>query len=367
MLQKAGFSVEAIAFERKFHKGRTPTCTVTVVGRVEHGRYFRRFGAIFRALPAIRQKLRRSQLVYASGVDMAFVCILAGWGLYRPTVLEIGDVRDVQTAKSLMGWIARRIDRWVASNCSLLVATARDFIDVYYRTWLRVSTPSMIIENKLDISSRRTFVSSADICVKPKRPSSRLRIGYFGILRWRESWDTLRSLAELWPDRFEVVIAGHPIDPPDLPEQIERYPNIRYLGEFRSPDDLPALYSSVDLIWAVYPEIGLDDWNLRWARTNRFYESCHFRTPIISRAGCKDAEEVRRLDIGLIVGSSDFTTVAEQLRRLTPEDLRRWKDNMAELPLSVSVYTDEAEALGGLLRDMLPSRSRSEESWEQAK
>ena len=31
MLQKAGFQVEAIAFERKYHKGRLPSCPVKMI------------------------------------------------------------------------------------------------------------------------------------------------------------------------------------------------------------------------------------------------------------------------------------------------------------------------------------------------
>ena len=39
MLQKAGFQVEAVAFDRKTHKGRVPICPVKIIGVLNHGHY----------------------------------------------------------------------------------------------------------------------------------------------------------------------------------------------------------------------------------------------------------------------------------------------------------------------------------------
>ena len=41
------------------------------------------------------------------------------------------------------------------------------------------------------------------------------------------------------------------------------------------------VYGRIDLVWACYQPIGPDDWNLRWARPNRFYESCLFQKPLV--------------------------------------------------------------------------------------
>ena len=301
MLQQSGLQVKAVAFERKFHKGRMPSCPVETIGQIEHGRYFSRVLKMALAIPSIRRAMRSLGLVYASGLDMALLCLVAGLGLGRPVVLEIGDIRDIQTSKGFTGWLMRWVDKKVVDACSLLVATAPDFVDVYYRQWIGTNTPSVIIENKLDVGLRQLDHDGGSL----QHPSDsslnvgRIRIGYFGLLRWANSWETLRALAVACPDSVEIIIAGHVIEPNDLPRQIEAFANVEYRGEYKSPDDLPRLFNSVDLIWAVYPEIGPADWNLKWARTNRFYESCYFKKPIISRNGCKDAAEVRRLNIGL--------------------------------------------------------------------
>lgn len=360
MLQAAGFEVEAVAFERKFHKGRMPTCFVRVLGRVEHGHYLKRLGTMLSAISMFRRAIKENDLVYASGVDMAALGIVAGLWLGRPFALEVGDIREIQTAKGLLGWLVRRIDRRIANSCCLIVATARGFVDDYYRQWLNVGTRSMVIENKLDLPVGDDTPAGFAPYANGERPilDRPLRIGYFGLLRWSSSWDLLRELAVALSERIEIIIAGHIIEPADLEGKIEEVSNVRYLGEFRSPDDLPDLFSSVDLVWAVYPEIGPNDWNLRWARTNRFYESCYFNTPLISRAGCEDAREVQRLGIGLSIDSSEPRDIIRGIEDISFEMLSQWRLNMSALPASTYIYTTEGAELAQALRDAISSCSR---------
>ena len=58
MLQQAGFTVEAVAFERDYHTGRMPDCKVESLGRIAHGRYLQRILKMVTALPAMRRASR---------------------------------------------------------------------------------------------------------------------------------------------------------------------------------------------------------------------------------------------------------------------------------------------------------------------
>ena len=42
MLQSFGFEVEAIGFHRPYHKGRLPSCPVTLLGTITNRHYLRR-------------------------------------------------------------------------------------------------------------------------------------------------------------------------------------------------------------------------------------------------------------------------------------------------------------------------------------
>ena len=302
------------------------------------------------AIPSVRRAIKSNDMVYASGPDMALLCLISGLGLGLSLILEVGDIREVQTSGGLKGQLIRMIDKYLCNSCHLLVATAHGFIDSYYRQWLKTTTPALIIENKLEPpnAAQQNLIWNTP---KPKgaplvdRP---LRIGYFGLLRWENSWQILTSLAKARPNDVEIVVAGYPVEPIDLPRQAENYPNIFYKGEYRSPEDLSSLYHSIDLVWIIYPNTEPKC----WARSNRFYESCFYQTPIISRAGCSDAVEIERYGIGLTIEDIDTDKIVNALGKITPGDLNIWRKNMTKVPPEVYLYTTETNDLAKALRNI---------------
>jgi succinoglycan biosynthesis protein ExoL len=129
-----------------------------------------------------------------------------------------------------------------------------------------------------------------------------------------------------------------------------------YLGEYKSPQDLERLYTQVDIVWACYPPIGPRDWNFRWARPNRFYESCFFVRPLISREGSCDSADVRKFGIGLCIDDIEPQAAASRISAITAEDLVRWRAAMKEVPRTVYSYTDEVAQLGDALRAIASNR-----------
>lgn len=360
MLQNMGFQVEAIAFERKSHKGRMPTCSVKIVGVIDHGRYLKRMIKMMAASPSVRRAIKSNDVVYASGPDMALFCLASGMGLCRPIILEVGDVRDLQTADGFRSRLIWTMDKYTADSCHLLISTARGFIDDYYRQWVGTATPALIIENKLESSdvAERNRIQQNPILQGVPLADRPLRIGYFGLLRCEQSWQVLTSLAKRRPKDVEIVVAGYPIYPADLPLQAEKYSNVVYKGKYRSPDDLPSLYHGIDLTWVVYPN--RNGWGFRWARTNRFYESCFYQKPMISRSGSADAVEIQRYGVGLIIENNDTDEIVDALSNITPEDMDLWRKNLAQVPPEVYLYTTEAEDIGKAIRDVVGGRIGSD-------
>ncbi len=361
MLKEAGFDVEAVAFEREYHSGRLPECNVESLGKIANGRYLQRVLRMVSSMPALRRAIRRNDLVYASGQDVAIMALVASLGVRKPIIMEIGDIRELQVARGLKGLLIRYFDRRFVNACSFLVVTAPGFVDNYYRKWLRSSVPAMVIENKVEsdfVDEIRSAEHSTRLEGRPliDRP---LRIGYFGGLRCEWSWRTLAAFAKARPKDVQIVLAGMVMNPSDLEQQVGQYDNIEYLGEYKSPQDLPSLYGNVDLVWGCYQHIGPDDWNLRWARPNRFYESCAFQVPLVSRAGSCDAIEVERLNIGLIINDEGVQRVVDALCEITPEQLETWKENMTNLPRRVFAYTTEIEELRTVLLDVARKRGEN--------
>ncbi len=355
MLMESGCQVEVAAFERDYHSGRQPACPVTRLGRIKKAAYLRRLITMLRAIPKLRQILKRNQLIYASGPDMALLSVLASTGLKRPICMEVGDIRKIQVASGLQGRVVRRLDRWIAGRCQLLVATAPGIIGEYYRDQLKSDTKSLVIENKLEPSDHLAVARQQ---VRPAGVPAPLRIGYFGLLRCPWSWQVLETLATRFPDRMQVVVAGHPFWEIDIQERADALPNVTFLGPYRSPQDLADIYGQVDLMWTCYPANPQPSpWRRAQAicRSNRFYECCRFKTPIIAIADSGDGQEVGRWDIGLTIDNYDTHQIIQQIACLTDSQWNRWHRNLDQLPESVYEYGDEGQELRAAL-DQLVAR-----------
>ena len=342
MHREAGFRVEAVAFERDHLGGRLPDCPVESLGPLLRGRLVRRVPRLLRSVRKVRAAIRRNDVVHAFSPDMALLALISGIGLGRPVAVEVADIREAQTAKGLRGRVVRTLDRFTLQHSQLLIVTSADYFR-YYRDWLGVKTPGLVLENKLSAS----FCNEVRANGSPELPGRALkdrplRVGWFGRLRDEWSLRTVGALTRLPQSQFSVVIAGS-LSPPvrDLPRLAAGNPRIEYLGPYSHPGDLPSLFGGIDMVMACYPPEAPSG----WSRSNRYYDACLFRKPLIVRAGCADADETQRHDIGLVIEDESPEAAAAAIRRITPEDLDRWHANMRALPPSVYANNGDTEAL----------------------
>ena len=342
MLRQAGFLVEVIAFGTRYYPGRPSDRPVESLGRLRFKSYYLRAVEILMRLPQIRSAIRRNDVVYAFHTDMGLAAAAAGAGLPRPIVLEVHDIKWRQVAPGLPGWLVRLADRYLIRACALLVTTSADY-RVYYRDWLKVEPPSLVVENKVAGSlAAAVRAKDAPESGDGRREGRPIRIGCFGMLSDEWSMRVLESLAASAPDRFRIVLAG-PLDYiENLPQRVARHANMEHRGPYRNPDDLEDLYTGVDLVLGCYsPAVPRG-----WGRTNRYYEACLFRRPLIVRAGTGDAAEVEQRGIGLVIASDDVEGATAAIGGITRDEVRRWRANMEGLPLDAYAYTDEAALLG---------------------
>lgn len=346
MLQRCGFAVEAIGFARYGAAARTLDCRVEALGGVEHRRYLRRVLRLLSCVRRVRAAIKRNDLVYAFGTDLLLLSLAAGVRLKVRVVAEIADIRDLQVAAGLRGRLFRALEKRALGACALLVVTSADYL-AYYRGWLRAETPALVVENKVEPAIAAAAGARAPDPAPAFRAGGPLRIGYFGILKDEWSLRLIEALARSHAGRFTFVLAGVPgrfIE--SFAERVRGIAGLEYRGEYRHPGDLPALFASADLIMACYrPEIPHG-----WSRSNRYYDACLFKKPLIVRAGTADAEAVRRHDIGLVIEAADVDRAAGELRGVTAAHWRRWRANMQALPAAAYAHTGDGAA--GLRRSL---------------
>lgn len=262
--------VEVFAFSRGYYTQNTfPETTPFVhLGRIQDGKYFRRITKLFAAARAIQSQSEpepdQDRLFYAMSLDCLLIARLSGLtrGYY-----EVGDLRTAEGAGRLACFLERILFRYVRG----LVLTSKYFYDGFYANrGLLPPSRVHVIDNKVsgDLADRRPL--------DRKQVSERIVIGLVGLFRYRRPIELLLEFVRQRPDTHVLECFG---DGPlrDLVDDAA-CENIRNHGPFKNPDELPAIYETIDLNFVVYDSASK---NVRLALPNKLFESAFFGVPIV--------------------------------------------------------------------------------------
>jgi len=350
-LNQLGAEVEILAFKRKYYERKKYDYPYTLLGKIQHLHYFKRILPILKSTPVVRSRLRAADVIYIFGIDMLVLYWLSTLGLRAKgkVVFEVCDIQPALVGNSLMSRLFRLVERLLMRKVHVLVVTSKAFVTEFFQkiqglTQLRY----LVIENKLDKKSTRLPDHN-----EMKNSSDVLRIGYFGVIRCPRSMEILKTVAEKGRGRVRIYIRGfYSKNNVDIETYVKENPWIEYGGQYLSPDDSPYLYGNVDFVWACYPYEGTHIGNWLWARTNRFYEACFYEKPMIVQANSEEGRVVREKGIGMCLDLSDVNACVEQILATSPDDLRRWRNNLKQLPKDLYLHTNEHQRLLDILNSI---------------
>lgn len=342
-LKNLGVQPVVLAFEREYYKGKPVPGGYESLGSLRHSRYYKRLIPFVKVLFKVRAKAKETDAVYAFGLDMLLLGWLACRGLGKPfkAVYEVGDIREILLGNRMLSRCLRWLERFLLRRTELTVVTSKAYISGYYQGIQGLTNLHyLVIENKLDAG-----VSVPEPNFSTNSPGGILRIGYFGVIRCRRSLEILKETAKQSNGRVQVYIRGIPLGVGDLEKEVQSTPYIKYGGQYVVPDDLSTIYGQVDVVWACYPYQGTETGNYRWARTNRFYESCYFKRPVFAQTGTEDGRVIDALGLGACLDLSNIEAAVKRILSITRTDLNQWQQNMARLPKEIYMLTNEHERL----------------------
>lgn len=361
-LCQLGAEAEILAFERpSLLEGRKYNCPCVLLAKIEHRHYLRRLLVFLKAIPIARSRLRKGpDVAYVFGLDMLLFYCLATFGLRRKPkiVFEVCDILPILAGDRLKSRVLRWMERILIRKISLLVVTSKAFVTGYYENIQGLTQlPYMVIENKLSRKTPALAISSG-----AEQPNDGLRIGYFGSIRCQRSLDILKAVAKQGRGFVRIYLRGVPMgEVTDIESEIKGNPWLEYGGPYVSPGDLSQLYGCVDIVWVCFTYVGERVGNWMWAKTNRFYEACFYKKPLIARLGTEDGRVVAEKGLGVCVNVSDVNSCVEQILSISPADLQRWRSNMDKLPEDIYLYSNEHQQLMNTLNRMNSAESFSGE------
>ena len=308
---KYGVEVDVYGYKRDVNFTNKLSCVDPVlIGQVQANRYATRVFSGWKSVSKIIKKYPKDTLFYVWGFDIAIVHAL------RKTkyIYEISDIRYTQFPLCL-NYIFKWIDRWMIKRSVKTLVTSEGFVE-FIAGSDAVRSKYILMPNKLS-PILRNF----------ERPENefehtKIRIGYVGFYRYP---DTILKMARIVGERFEnIEFHFWGIGPAEMLEQIHsltcQYPNIYEHGAFKNPDDLPRVYSTIDVVACNYDTNGINE---RIAEPNKLYESIFFNKPLIVSIGTFLSKQVMRLGCGFVIDSLKEEAIYSFLSSLDKSELRK--------------------------------------------
>ena len=355
-LSKLGYETVTWAYTRDYYPSKIISPNL-LLGRINHGKYWRRVTTYFRSIILQVRNLPRSQCAfYVFGFDNLIIILLLKVLYNRniTVVYEISDIRDFELKGGVFFKVITLVYYWAIRLISLLIVTSEEFVTEYLANRIpEANICYQVMENKVDSLEVR-YSSFDGQFQKSKGIEERLVvIGYFGLIRCSRSLDILLELLNN-TEAFSLVIRGKFIGIEDL--QIKRlidHKYVQYLGTYHSPDDLFHIYNDIDVSWICYPYSGLDIGNWRWARTNRYYEAGYFQVPMIAAIGTVDSRNAEKYGIGWSVDLRDKSEAVKALMSITMDSIESKRSNYHSVRKESFVISDDYECLNNKLK-LLP-------------
>ena len=316
------------------------------LGKSFQKHYLRRFLKLILDIPRLSKILYKNpeiDVVYAWNFDIALLFLLATLFSRRnyTFIYEVADIKPILLSKSIVGRTLRKLEQFILNNTNYLCVTSEDFIINYFDKHYKYIANTHLLENKVYPKIDSTLIAKSNIT----RYYSKWRIGHVGLFRCNTSLQLLLELATRLPKNIEIILAGQPENNvKDVFSKLISLDNTINLGEYCYPDDLPIIYSKIDIIWSA-DFSDLSD-NSKWLLPNRIYEAGLFKVPQLcfsnNMAICK---YINSLKIGWILKEVNIESLLSFFSTLTHESHRQILSNYDKLTVDQFSGDDQIYSL----------------------
>lgn len=345
-LSDLGVICTVFGFEREHYKGKPWEKETTSLGRLKHGQKLGRIATLLKALFLIRKTAKQHHVIYCFGLDILVLGYFATlFHSDKPKlVYDLPDIHNILIGQNFIAKTLRSVEHFLLNRTAAVVVASPAFIDGYFQNIQKVSPTFVVIENKVesDLSTKPVTVSNDKLSEK-----SFTTIGYFGMIRCEMSLQLLTSLIKKNEGATHLSLWGIFLNTEKYKPKLLELPGVSYGGQFVYPDDLQDMYTSVDVVWAAHMH---GETSNKWAISNRFYQACYFKCPLIVQQNTQDAKLVQKYNIGCTIDLRDIPSSIQTLQLIGTNQLKKWTTNMQNMPEEVYTLTNEHNKLLNILK-----------------
>ncbi len=292
-----------------FHRSPMPILSVNGMpaidlGKSEPGKFASRAISVAKAgfrLNGMASAVEGADVFIARNLEMLVLAVQARrrFGHDIPVVYECLDIHRLLLSRGAAGRLLRLAENLLWRKTDLLLTSSPAFLSNYFAP-RRFPAGHRLVENKV-------FNPAGGAIARPSMrpaPAAPWRIGWFGVLRCRRSFEILSALTRALPGVVEVVLRGRPAPAifPDFEAEVARTPGFRFGGAYHNPGDLESIYSDVHFAWAVdYYEASQ---NSAWLLPNRIYEGSLWGAVPLALAGVETGRWLANKAAGVLLPDS---------------------------------------------------------------
>lgn len=319
----AGFEVEVFGFDKGLYSKNISSysCKTHRIPEKVKTTKFQSLLQNVRLIQEVKKDLKKNDLLYIFGIELAsFYRLLCGRNAY---IYEQADLNYTKLNNKFLVSLFRHIDKYLISKSYKTVLTSQGFVDYLYRD---KHAPSNIVLLQNRLNKKLEHISVREHTFNPNA----IRFAFIGAIRYTRTILTFaRVVAEKFPNH-EFHFYGEGLFSNQAKELCERYPkNLYYHGSFSNPDDLPMIYSNVDVNVVCYDTASM---NVRIAEPNKLYESCFFRVPLVVSKSTFLEKRVLNMGVGYSIDSTNESEIISFIKSINQESLEKSLEAMRQIP-----------------------------------
>lgn len=323
-----GYPVKIYGINRGLNTAAWDECEI-IATYDNHMAYHQRCKILIRALKKVfkAHKKEKDVLWYYFGMDNAMFALI--YNRKGKFIYEESDLVHTYMSKKAAIWAMEKIDKYIISRSALTVLTSEGFAEYHYP--LKRPDNIVIKPNKLNPQ----IVNIPNIPKKEPDPQH-LNFALVGMIRFHAVRRMADVISKNFPNHqfhFYGVLNVATKKEEEGFLALDERENVHFHGRFKNPDELPNVYSKIDVVVSTYD---VENINVQYAEPNKLYESIYYRTPIIVSKGTFLAKQVERYKSGYSVDVSKDDNIISLVRQIE-NDLYIVKRRMESIDRNVAV------------------------------
>lgn len=328
-----GFDVRVYSFVRTNEKQDCSDVSwpLAVIGSFHNSLpYYKRLPILYKGIKKIAKQYNGQNNVcfYYLGLDIAMI---ATYVVKQQYIYEECDLNHTYIGNPWLRSLFERLDCSIIKKSLQAILTSEGFLSFHK---LKNTDNITLIANKLPESIENL----------PKLPARKtdidhLSFGFVGSARYETIANFALVLVNHFPQHEFHFWGNIQQRVKSIAEALTKYPNCHFHGRFKSPDDLPQIYSQIDFTLATY-DTKFE--NVRYAEPNKIYEAIYFRTPIIVSKGTFLSEKVSRNRLGFSVNAMDENDIVSFIEHIDIDLYEKTILNIANIPIASALDNNDA-------------------------